>query len=175
MTNIATWVLKAVPGDCKSTMGHVVIESSTYNSVWKEIDQDENMVIVGWYHSHPNIGIFLSGTDKRNMRLYHYKPYQIAIVIDPIQNLRGTFGWQNGKLKRLGDRSIIFSGDYKKYFHGNRKYGDKFSWENENIILKKVYISKDAVNTMVDHTRQGIPYEVGGLLIGRPSIIENEQ
>lgn len=172
MTNIATWILKAVPGDCKSSMGHVVIKSSTYDRVWKEIDQGEKMVIVGWYHSHPNIGIFLSGTDERNMKLYHYKPYQIAIVIDPIKNLRGTFAWQNGALKRIGDSSIIFYDDYKKYFYEDREY-DKFSWEDENIIIKKVCISEDVVKTMEDHTSQGIPYEVGGLLIGRPSIIKN--
>lgn len=172
MINITTWVLKAVPGDCKSSRGHVVIESSTYEYVWKEFDQGEDIVIVGWYHSHPDIGIFLSGTDERNMKLYHYKPYQIAIVIDPIRNLRGAFAWQNGALKRLGNRSIIFSGDYKSYFH--RKYADKFLWENKNIVLEKVYISEAAVNTMEDHTRQGIPNEVGGLLIGKLSIIENE-
>lgn len=174
MVNITTWVLKAVTGDCTSSGVHVVIEPTTYDKVWKELDQDKKMVIVGWYHSHPNLGIFLSGTDESNMKSFHYKPYQIAIVIDPIQNLRGTFAWRNGALKRLGNRSIIFSGDHKNYFHKNRKYDDKFSWENENITLEKVYISKDAVKTMEDHTYQGGHYEVGGLLIGKPSIIEDE-
>jgi len=172
--NIATWVLKAIPGDCESSRAHVVIESSTYDRVWKEIDKDENMVIVGWYHSHPNLGIFLSGTDTQNMKAFHYKPYQIAIVIDPIQNFRGVFAWKNNTLKRLGEDSRIFSGDYKRYFR--IKYADKFQWESSNmdIILKKVCISREAVDTMEKHIRKYSPNEIGGLLIGKPSVIEYE-
>jgi len=187
--NITTWVLRAVSGDCKSSMGHVVIEPSTYNRVWRELERDENMVIVGWYHSHPNMGIFLSGTDVRNMKLFHYKPYQIAIVIDPIRNDIGVFGWQKGKLKCLGVLRwqkgklkclreniidiIIFHGDYKQYFRG--RYGDSFSWERKDIILERVCISKEACDAIIKHAKQGALNEIGGYLIGKPSIIGDER
>ena len=57
-----TWVMKAVPGNCVLSRGHVVIKSTTYDRAWTEMEQDE-LIIVGWYHTHPGMGIFLSGTD----------------------------------------------------------------------------------------------------------------
>lgn len=118
--DLIIWVLKTVCGDCISQRAHVTIESSTYNRAWHEIERsDNNLVIVGWYHTHPGMGIFLSQTDVNNMELYYHKPYQIAIVIDPIQNERGVFGWRDGHVNSTTKvKSYIFEGeDYKKYFH----------------------------------------------------------
>lgn len=117
---LITWVLKTVRGDCISQRAHVTIESSTYNRAWHEIERsDDNLVIVGWYHTHPGLGIFLSQTDVNNMESYYHKPYQIAIVIDPIQNERDVFGWRDGRINSTTKvKSYIFEGeDYKKYFH----------------------------------------------------------
>ena len=111
-----TWVVKAVPGNCKSTRGHVVIESTTFDRAWNEMEHD-GFVIVGWYHTHPGIGIFLSGTDVNTMSLHYRKPYQIAIVIDPLRGNHGVFGWQNESSKHLVRLSShIFIGDnYTQY------------------------------------------------------------
>ena len=121
-----TWVMKAVPGNCISTSGHVVIESSTYDRAWNEMEQD-GFIIVGWYHTHPGMGIFLSGTDVNTMSLHYQKPYQIAIVIDPINRNHGVFGWQDEYTKRLERiRSYIFIGeDHTKYFH--RRYDNRIA------------------------------------------------
>lgn len=44
--------------------------------------------VVGWYHSHPALGVFLSGTDIRTQRIQQQfqDPY-LAIVIDPISTI----------------------------------------------------------------------------------------
>ena len=47
--------------------------------------------IVGWYHSHPNIGVFMSGTDMRTQRAFFYHPWCVSIVYDPIRNEIGCF------------------------------------------------------------------------------------
>jgi COP9 signalosome complex subunit 5 len=41
--------------------------------------------LIGWYHSHPGLGVFLSGTDVSTQRFQqtHADPY-LAIVIDPL-------------------------------------------------------------------------------------------
>eukprot|EP01123_Difflugia_compressa_P010478 TRINITY_DN3843_c0_g2_i1.p1 TRINITY_DN3843_c0_g2~~TRINITY_DN3843_c0_g2_i1.p1 ORF type:complete len:330 (-),score=65.20 TRINITY_DN3843_c0_g2_i1:86-1075(-) len=41
--------------------------------------------VIGWYHSHPGLGVFLSGTDVGTQRFQqtHLDPY-LAIVIDPM-------------------------------------------------------------------------------------------
>ena len=52
--------------------------------------------IVGWHHTHPNYGIFLSNYDLFIQENFFNMPFQIAYVIDPIKNLRGFFQWKNG-------------------------------------------------------------------------------
>lgn len=118
--DLATWVLKTVRGDCISQRGHVTIESSSYDRAWREIKcNNDDLIIVGWYHTHPDIGIFLSSTDVNNMESHYREPYQIAIVIDPIRNERDVFGWRGGRVdSNTRVKSYIFTGnDYKKYFH----------------------------------------------------------
>ena len=46
--------------------------------------------VVGWYHSHPGFGVWLSNVDI-NQQLYWEKlnPRCIAVVVDPVQSVRG--------------------------------------------------------------------------------------
>jgi proteasome lid subunit RPN8/RPN11 len=60
--------------------------------------------IVGWYHSHPGFGIFLSGHDLFIHENFFNAPSQIAVVIDPHAQTEGTFAWQIGELKQLFER-----------------------------------------------------------------------
>ena len=57
--------------------------------------------IIGWQHTHPNYGIFLSNYDMFIQENFFNLPFQIAYVIDPIQNLRGFFQWKNGHIEKL--------------------------------------------------------------------------
>ena len=42
---------------------------------------DDN--IVGWYHSHPNLSAFMSGTDMNTQQAFFYHPWCLSIVYDP--------------------------------------------------------------------------------------------
>ena len=55
--------------------------------------------IVGWYHTHPDFGIFLSSHDLFIHRHFFAQPLQVAYVVDPIRQTRGFFQWRDG-----GDR-----------------------------------------------------------------------
>ena len=57
--------------------------------------------IIGWQHTHPNYGIFLSNYEKFIQENFFNLPFQVAYVIDPIQNLRGFFQWKNGRIEKL--------------------------------------------------------------------------
>ena len=48
---------------------------------------------VGWYHSHPSLGVFLSAADLRLHRIFFNKKHQVALVIDPKSNECAIFGW----------------------------------------------------------------------------------
>ena len=48
--------------------------------------------IVGWYHSHPGYGIFMSGTDMNTHgKLLQFSPFIIALVADPEINQFGIW------------------------------------------------------------------------------------
>ncbi|NER49199.1 MAG: hypothetical protein F6J92_21390 [Symploca sp. SIO1A3] len=69
---------------------------------WQEIlriqkDHYPQTTIIGWYHSHPGHGIFLSGTDLNTQRLSFGKIWQIATVYDPIRHEIGYFYGGQGK------------------------------------------------------------------------------
>jgi proteasome lid subunit RPN8/RPN11 len=52
--------------------------------------------IVGWYHTHPGFGIFLSEMDVFIHQNFFGEPWQIAYVDDPKGGDRGVFVWEKG-------------------------------------------------------------------------------
>jgi proteasome lid subunit RPN8/RPN11 len=65
------------------------------HDVWADIlskgeAQFPGEAIVGWYHTHPSFGLFLSDYDEFIQRNFFGKTGQIALVIDPIA---GEMGW----------------------------------------------------------------------------------
>ena len=53
--------------------------------------------IIGWYHSHPDFGIFLSDRDVFIQQHFFGSPGQIALVVDPVRKLEGVFEWRSGR------------------------------------------------------------------------------
>jgi proteasome lid subunit RPN8/RPN11 len=55
--------------------------------------------IVGWYHTHPRMGIFLSHYDTWLHKNFFPEPWQVALVVEPHSSLGGFFIKQkNGSL-----------------------------------------------------------------------------
>lgn len=77
------------------------------HEVWEEVlqivDRDhKGSRIVGWYHSHPGFGIFLSEYDKFIHKNFFSNEGSVALVVDPHSKERGWFGWVKGEIKLLG-------------------------------------------------------------------------
>jgi proteasome lid subunit RPN8/RPN11 len=55
--------------------------------VWENarLKSQDGCSVIGWYHSHPNLGAFFSGTDRRTQRAFFNHPHCIGLVIDPIR------------------------------------------------------------------------------------------
>ena len=49
--------------------------------------------LLGWAHTHPGFGIFLSDLDLIIHHAFFRQPWQIAAVVDPIARTGGFFGW----------------------------------------------------------------------------------
>jgi len=82
--------------------------SFTYtHDSWEEITRERDRLhpdldIVGWYHTHPDFGIFLSSHDLFIHRNFFDQPLQVAYVVDPIRQTRGFFRWRDGGLDQVG-------------------------------------------------------------------------
>ena len=49
-----------------------------------------NEVVVGWYHSHPGFGCWLSSVDINTQQSFEQlNPRAVAVVVDPIQSVKG--------------------------------------------------------------------------------------
>jgi proteasome lid subunit RPN8/RPN11 len=73
---------------------HVTFTQDTWQHIYRVKDiQFADSSIVGWYHSHPGFGIFLSDYDVFIHKNFFTAPHQIAWVFDPHSDCEGCFGW----------------------------------------------------------------------------------
>src|SRR6516162_11465187 len=98
-----TLVEASIPGINAAQGGaHVTFTQDTWEHIYRIKDQqypDEK--IVGWYHSHPGFGVFLSEHDLFIQENFFSSPQQIAWVYDPQTDEEGCFGWVGGKTQKL--------------------------------------------------------------------------
>lgn len=94
----------------------VTFTHDSWAQINKEMDSKyQDLRIIGWYHSHPNFGIFLSDRDGFIQQNFFSGPGQIAMVVDPVRKIEGIFVWRNNKTSPLahfwvGDKIRIGAG-----------------------------------------------------------------
>ena len=76
-----------------------------FSFTYREVDRVRNhreatgKALIGWYHTHPDMGIFLSETDlEKTHRVLFAEPFQIALVYDPVRQRAGYFFWEGPQL-----------------------------------------------------------------------------
>lgn len=90
-------VHRAIPAtNTEGSAVHLQFRPESWHHIWNELEKRPNLNIIGWYHTHPGLGIFLSGTDKKTQHLYFSQPWQIAAVVDPIRKKLGFFMGKEG-------------------------------------------------------------------------------
>lgn len=52
-------------------------------------------VKIGWWHTHPNMSVFMSGTDKGTQSAYFHKDWQFAVVANPQDERIAAFVGEN--------------------------------------------------------------------------------
>lgn len=81
---------------------HVTFTQETWEHIYQTKDREyPDDRIVGWYHSHPAFGIFLSEHDMFIHQNFFSSPLQVAWVYDPVSDEEGCFGWVDGSIERL--------------------------------------------------------------------------
>lgn len=69
------------------------------HDVLQERYPNEEAVIVGWYHTHPGFGIFLSGMDLFIHQNFFTQKWHVAFVLDPQAHKSGFFCWDRSQTK----------------------------------------------------------------------------
>jgi proteasome lid subunit RPN8/RPN11 len=67
------------------------------NDTLMERYPDDTAVMVGWYHTHPGFGIFLSGMDLFIHQNFFTQVWHVAMVLDPRARTSGFFCWDRPK------------------------------------------------------------------------------
>jgi proteasome lid subunit RPN8/RPN11 len=89
---------------------HVTFTQDTWEHIYKIKDKEyPDHKIVGWYHSHPGFGVFLSEHDLFIQQNFFSNVQQVAWVYDPHTDEEGCFGWVNGNIEKLSAIRVGYS------------------------------------------------------------------
>ena len=78
----------------EATKGSFKFTHETWTTISRKRDEfAADMEMVGWYHTHPDWGVFLSGMDLFICENFFRRPLDVALVIDPCRQDRGWFQW----------------------------------------------------------------------------------
>ena len=141
----------------------LTITHATWNHIHEQMDSvHKGKRILGWYHTHPNFGIFLSERDQFIQQSFFNLSFQIALVYDPVRRVHGVFSWRDGKPWRV-----------RQYWIGSRQH----VWDEarETTEPQEEKVVKERV-TKAEPTREQAPpgvaevfgstWIVGAVLVG---------
>lgn len=89
----------------QSASAHLTFTNEAQRECYEIKDRDyPNEKVLGWYHTHPGYGVFLSGYDLFIHKQFFTLEWHLAIVIDPTASppVRdvGVFLWQGKEISR---------------------------------------------------------------------------
>jgi proteasome lid subunit RPN8/RPN11 len=118
-------VLAALPA---VTDDHGPVHFTFTADAWARIHEDRSdqypdLQIVGWFHTHPDLGVFYSADDVVVHSAAFVMPWQVGLVVDPIRLEGCLFGWRsvpndmtqpllipiNGYYERLGEQPVSYA------------------------------------------------------------------
>jgi len=156
--NKATFIKFMHIAEYVSTPSHVTMNPKSLMHV-DHLCKKTSSLLVGYYHSHPNLSVFQSGEDVENFKMYYPEIYQVAIVIDPSMTTPytykfesdwiGFFMWnqENHNPMRVPRQNIVICSKWEpKFLEGeshprNFLVSDNFTKENRFIYPQKSFRS----------------------------------
>lgn len=95
---------------------------ATWEHINKEMDtKHKGKKLVGWYHTHPGFGVFLSDRDQFIQKSFFNLPFQVAFVYDPKSKEHGMFTWHDNEVRRS---RRYWVGTREQVWDGNRTSGE---------------------------------------------------
>ena len=93
--------------DFQGTSVSLSMDGSVWQSATENLESGE--FVIGWYHSHPNLGAFFSGTDRMTQRNFFDFEHSVGLCVD---HIRAEYAWFNGgDSQPFGDRQVFIFED----------------------------------------------------------------
>ncbi len=116
---------------------HVTFTQDTWEHIYKIKDKEyPDQKIVGWYHSHPGFGVFLSEHDLFIQQNFFSNPQQVAWVYDPHTDEEGCFGWVGEKIEKLSSIRVGYSQTIEITGSGSNEYADEDTFPDPVVKVK---------------------------------------
>ena len=89
--------------EARSRIASLMFTHDTWAAMTQEVaDRFPDQAVLGWHHTHPGFGVFLSAYDLFIHRNFFSRPWQIALVVDPRRQELGFFQWRDGTVVDCG-------------------------------------------------------------------------
>jgi proteasome lid subunit RPN8/RPN11 len=81
---------------------HFTFTADSWPALQKaQAEQYPELNMVGWFHTHPDLGVFYSSDDVVVHSAAFTLPWHVGLVLDPVRREGCFFGWQDGELAAL--------------------------------------------------------------------------
>ncbi len=109
----------AVTGEMESEATRATMSTETIAKIADDIlNKKIKGNVVGWYHSHPGLGVYMSEIDVATQaKLQQFSPYIVALVVDPSKDEVGFY-----TLDPLTMRSILIGEEYTHIYNPDEEY-----------------------------------------------------
>lgn len=125
---------------------HVTFTQDTWEHIYKIKDKEyPEQKIVGWYHSHPGFGVFLSEHDLFIQQNFFSNPQQVAWVYDPHTDEEGCFGWVGENIEKLSSIRVGYSQNVEITTSGSSDYEDEGSYPDPVVKVQGERMGQEPV------------------------------
>jgi len=98
-----TVIRDAVTTSLDASAISVRFDRDGFPELFSNLDQlGYDYLLVGWYHSHPGYGCFMSETDLQTQGSSFSEAYHVALVVDPVRKEMKAFGSRKGGVVEIG-------------------------------------------------------------------------
>ena len=92
-----------LPARAQSQAASLKFTHETWSTMNRQVEADfPDETVLGWQHTHPGLGIFLSEYDLFIHRNFFSQSWQVALVVDPVRQLLGFYEWRDERIKDCG-------------------------------------------------------------------------
>ena len=87
----------------QGNLSSLTFTHETWAALTQEIETNfPSESLVGWQHTHPGLGVFLSTQDLFIQRNFFAQSWQLAMVVDPRRQEFGFFHWRGEEVRDCG-------------------------------------------------------------------------